>query len=224
MATLKTIAPQLGVKPDTLRRKLKAAPHNLKIGINQELPEEVVKKLLPQSAPLRSDPDQPKPAPPKPLNPKPQKPAPLVSESAIKKANVGFVTKPRFSVNWETVLPVLPLPMLGLAASYGVYLFSSFFVPDLVAIGEAAAFELTYIGLAMTKRLGEKQQNRAYWVAFAAVGVSVVYNTLAGVMHLEPDWFQNMRPVWVWVLAAVHGLPLAALAFQVAQLLLHRRK
>jgi len=46
--------------------------------------------------------------------------------------------------NWRGILARLPLPMLALAASYGVYEFARLFVPMWVALVQAAAFELTY--------------------------------------------------------------------------------
>ena len=43
----------------------------------------------------------------------------------------------RGRVPWRTVLAVLPLPMLALAASYGVYSFSLLFVPPRGKPGKA---------------------------------------------------------------------------------------
>lgn len=128
------------------------------------------------------------------------------------------------AINWMKVLPVLPLPMLGLAASYGVYFFAVQFVPVWIAIGEAMAFELTYVGLASMKGLNEKLQKRARRVSLGAVGVSVIYNTLAGAIHQNPEIFKDLSLFWFWTLAVVHGAPLAILAYLVSDLIFHQKK
>ena len=136
-------------------------------------------------------------------------------------------------IDWKVILPVLPLPMLGLAASYGVYYFALQFAPQFVAIGEAAAFELTYIGLAAMKNLTDRQAVVARRVSLGAVAVSVIYNTFAGVIHFRPDiltslvgegGFLNIDPVLLWIVAIIHGSPMAILAFFVADLIFHQKK
>lgn len=122
---------------------------------------------------------------------------------------------------WRSVLAVLPLPMLALAASYGVYEFSRLFVPPWVALVQAAAFELTYVGLAVVQ-VQNDQRIRARWISLGAVVVSICYNTLAGLFHREPALLEA-APLWANVaLALLHGAPLAWVAFLVADLLLHR--
>jgi len=124
------------------------------------------------------------------------------------------------SISWRDVLARLPLPMLALAASYGVYRFASMFVPPWVAIVQAAAFELVYIGLAVV-RLDEKQQRRARSISIGAVVVSMAYNSLDGLFHRRPDLLVS-PPLWADVaLSLLHGVPLAALAYLVSDLLLH---
>jgi hypothetical protein len=123
--------------------------------------------------------------------------------------------------HWRAVLPRLPLPTLALAASYGVYAFSRLFVPEWVAVTQAAAFELTYIGLAAATDLGAASRRRAAMVSVAAVVVSIIYNTLAGLFHRNPDWLDTLDPWHEWGLAVLHGAPLAWVAYVVAQLLLH---
>jgi hypothetical protein len=123
-------------------------------------------------------------------------------------------------VSWRDVLARLPLPMLALAASYGVFRFASMFVPVWVAIIQAAAFELVYIGLAVV-RLDEKQQKRARAISLGAVIVSMAYNSLDGLFHRRPALLID-PPLWAdVVLSLLHGVPLAALAYLVADLLLH---
>lgn len=120
--------------------------------------------------------------------------------------------------HWRAVLARLPLPMLALAASYGVYSFNALFVPVWVALVSAAAFELTYVALAAVQT---PDRRRAAAIAVAAVVVSILYNTLAGLFHIRPALLTG-RPLWAdVVLAVLHGLPLAVVAYNVAALLLH---
>jgi len=114
-----------------------------------------------------------------------------------------------------------PLPMLALAASYGVYSFNILFVPQWVALVSAAAYELTYVGLAVL-HVQNDQRIRARWISLGAVVVSIAYNTLAGLFHREPALL-DAAPLWANVaLALLHGAPRAWVAFLVADLLLHR--
>lgn len=122
---------------------------------------------------------------------------------------------------WRIVLAHLPLPMLALAASYGVYTFNLLFVPTWVAITSAAAFELTYIGLAVTT-LHASNTTRATMISASAVAVSIIYNSLAALFHRAPYLLE--LGLWVDIpLAILHGLPLALVAYFVADLLLHSK-
>jgi hypothetical protein len=125
------------------------------------------------------------------------------------------------SNRWRIILARLPLPMLALSASYGVYSFALLFVPHWVAVVQAAAFELTYIGLAVQPLMREDARQRATAISVGAVLVSILYNTLAGLFHRNPAWLVDM---WTWYeisLAVLHGAPLAWVAYLVADLLLH---
>lgn len=123
-------------------------------------------------------------------------------------------------MKWRTLIARAPLPALALAASYGVYSFNLLFVPTWVALISAAAFELTYVGLAVSE-IASASRRRASIIAASAVGVSIAYNTLAGLFHRRPDLL--IAPaLWLDVaLSVLHGLPLAIVAYNVAQLLLH---
>lgn len=126
------------------------------------------------------------------------------------------------NAKWRNVLAVLPLPMLALAASYGVYSYNLLFVPQWVALVSAAAYEMTYVGLAVVHVFDDRQRHRARLISLGAVVVSVCYNTLAGLFHREPALLEA-APLWANViLSLLHGAPLAWLAFLVADLLLHR--
>ncbi len=122
---------------------------------------------------------------------------------------------------WRDVVARLPLPMLGLAAAYGVYRFASLFVPGWVAIVQAASFELVYLGLAVVQGFDDDQRRRSRYVGLGAVFVSVVYNSLDSLFHRRPDMLVN-TPLWGdVVLSVLHGAPLALVAYFVADLLLH---
>ena len=122
--------------------------------------------------------------------------------------------------NWRGILARLPLPMLALAASYGVYEFARLFVPVWVALVQAAAFELTYIGLAVVQ-VSADQRRRARLISIGAVVVSVLYNTLSGLFHRRAELLIDLPLAADVALALLHGAPLAWVAFLVADLLLH---
>jgi len=122
---------------------------------------------------------------------------------------------------WRNLLARLPLPMLALAASYGVYSFAALFVPFWVAVVQAAAFELTYIGLAVVQGLDNAGRRRATLISVGAVVTSVLYNTLAGLFHRNTELLASL-PFWgECLLAVLHGAPLAWVAYLVSDLLLH---
>jgi len=128
---------------------------------------------------------------------------------------------PSIPVDWRSLLARLPLPMLALAASYGVYSFALLFVPPWVAVVQAAAFELTYVGLAVTQGLDVPQRKRATHISIGAVAASIIYNTLAGWFHAQPQLLLDANAIAWLCLAILHGAPLAWVAYLVADLLLH---
>lgn len=215
---IKEFASVADVSPRTVQRWVEAHnkatgsthPFGLKDSINQDL----IVKLEQQAGLSRAE--------------KPQ-----VNNVEHKPKEKPQVSSRSSRVDWKVILPVLPLPMLGLAASYGVYYFALQFAPQFVAIGEAAAFELTYIGLAAMKNLTDRQAVVARRVSLGAVAVSVIYNTFAGVIHFRPDiltdlvgegGFLNIDPALLWIVAIIHGSPMAILAFFVADLIFHQKK
>ena len=124
-------------------------------------------------------------------------------------------------MNWRLFLARLPLPMLALAASYGVFSFAQLFVPLGIAIIQAAAFELTYIGLAVTRDLSGDDRRRATTISIGAVVASIIYNTLAGWFHKQPALLESASAIAWLMFAILHGAPLAWVAYLVADLLLH---
>ena len=123
--------------------------------------------------------------------------------------------------HWRLLLARLPLPMLALAASYGVFSFAQLFVPLGVAIIQAAAFELTYIGLAVTRDLSKDDRRRATTISIGAVVASIIYNTLSGWFYRQPSLLENASAIAWLMLAILHGAPLAWVAYLVSDLLLH---
>jgi hypothetical protein len=125
------------------------------------------------------------------------------------------------ATRWRGFFAVLPLPMLGLGASYGVYRFALIFAPAWIAIIIASSFEFVYIGLAVYDKFTETQRREALRISLGAVAVSVLYNTIDGVFHRRP-WLLDGMPWWAdTLLALAHGLPLAVLAFLVSRLVMH---
>lgn len=122
---------------------------------------------------------------------------------------------------WRGILAVLPLPTLALAASYGVWSFNSMYLPFWFAVISAASFELVYLGLAVAQ-LERPQRRKATAISVGAVVVSVVYNTLSGLAHRQPEWFTNLPWYYEWGLALIHGAPLAIVAYLVSDLLIHQ--
>lgn len=123
--------------------------------------------------------------------------------------------------HWRDVMARLPLPTLALAASYGVYSYALLFVPQWVAIVQAAAFELTYLGLSTVDVPERWRRRRAAAISLAAVSVSVVYNSAAGYFHRNPAALIGLSFAEELGLAVAHGAPLAIVAYLVADLLLH---
>lgn len=119
------------------------------------------------------------------------------------------------------VLSRASLPMLALAASYGVFKYAELYVPSWVAFIQAAAFEAVYLGLSIAPNFSTYQQRRASAISGGAVVASVLYNTLAGLFHRIPLEQFNLPVYGELAFAALHGLPLAWVAYLVADLLLH---
>lgn len=205
-------------KAESVKKRLERAghPHGLNDDLSQKatalltewygLPAPGNQAKPPVPAP---DPKPPKPpkADPKPAKAKP-KPDPQINHEREKE------TESRTAV----VMATMPLAMLGLAASFGVYHFAQNFVPMPFAIAEAAAFEVTYISLARLRFLSTAQKQQAERVAMGAVFVSVVYNSLSAWSYINPTLFNSLDWSIQLILSITHGLPIAILAYQVSRL------
>ena len=122
---------------------------------------------------------------------------------------------------WRFILGRLPLPMLALAASHGVYSFGTLYMPWYFALISAAAFELTYVGLAVANLQTDDERRRARNISVGAVVVSILYNAVAAYFHRNPSTLVDMRWQAEAGLALLHAAPLATVAYLVASLLLH---
>lgn len=228
--TVKELAELQGIKPDSLQKKLRRRKLG-DFGVNDVLPEDVITILnayedspIPHEADGEDQDEQPEVITPEPEVTPPVRPPvarqePPARETKPKAEPKAAETK----MTWRDVFAMLPLPMLGAAAAYGVYFFAKQFVPAWVAVAEAAAFELVYIGLSVMEGLSEKKRAMARKVSLGAVAVSVIYNSLAAAIHLQPDLMKSMHVAFIWILSVVHGAPLAILSFFVADLLTHKK-
>src|SRR5262245_10478842 len=124
-------------------------------------------------------------------------------------------------IDIRAILARLPLPLLALAASYGVYSYALLFVPQSIAIIQAAAFELTYIGLAVERGLVGMPAKRARLISVGAVLASIIYNTLAGWFLARPELLTNADQLAWLALAILHGAPLAWVAYLISDVILH---
>ena len=125
------------------------------------------------------------------------------------------------AINWRYILGRLPMPMLALAASYGVYMFGLLFMPWYFSAISASAFEATYIGLAVAQLKTDEERLRARNISLGAVAVSILYNAAAAYFHRSPEVLVDMPWFAELALAFLHAAPLATLAYLVAALLLH---
>lgn len=148
----------------------------------------------------------------------------LVFEDEIKKLkelNKQLMTKLKGKPWFIVMINMLPNIMIGLSASYGVYHFSSQFMPQPFPLIEAAAFEFIYIRLTMMKGLSDKMRTLARRVSIGAVLVSVVYNTISARMYMDSGWMDDSGQMVFWIMAILHGLPLAVIGYFVVEVHFH---
>lgn len=127
---------------------------------------------------------------------------------------------------WRAVLAMLPTPMLGFASSYGVYAFNLHFAPAWVAIIMAAAYEVTYVGIAALSALSTSQVAKGDKIARDAAIISFCQNALAGLVFIQPGIMAYSK----WGAAALFvNVPLAMLhaaqvwiAYRAANFTLHK--
>lgn len=127
-------------------------------------------------------------------------------------------------VPWRSILAMLPTPMLGFASSYGVYAFNTRLTPEWVAMVMAAAFEMTYIGIAAYVNLSRSQVDKGRAIARDAAIISFCQNAIAGLFYVQPSLLSYQASRW----ALAVNLPLALLhaaqvwiAYRAANFTLH---
>lgn len=113
------------------------------------------------------------------------------------------------------------LVFLALPAAYCVFVFASAFVPFWVACIEAAAFEATYIGIALVKNFTPEKRTLAKRIIFGAVAVSMVYGSIAAQLHMNPTMMVEMEMNWSWAVSILYGCPLGLIAYGISNLLFH---
>jgi hypothetical protein len=119
----------------------------------------------------------------------------------------------------QKYITLIPIALLALSASYGIYSFSLLFVPWYIAAVTALAFELTYCTLVFI------DSSKAKPVSIMAVIVSVLWNVGHSMFVLYPasvEMVYNSLGL-SFILAAIHGVPLATLAYLVADVSLHSK-
>lgn len=223
MATVKQLAESRGIQPGSVQKWLKRR-HALSLSVSEEVPEGIASEFLGAQSTATVNGSALKPENLARLNEIAS--APFYRRQAEKTAG----NKDGALTTFQRWAPIIPLPLLGIPASYGVYHFALQFVPQWVAVVEAGAFEATYIGLAAANSLPKELRGQATRISWGAVWVSVIYNTIAGALSREPELFNQLQSadtfgaVLFWLLALVHGAPLAVLAYLVSDLHIHKRQ
>lgn len=156
---------------------------------------------------------------------------PIAALTMINAAFAAFVATKlydRFQGNWRRIFANLPTPTLGIASSYGVYAFNEMFAPKAVAVVMAAAYEITYIGIAALEDLDEEQRLRGLWIARSAASISFVQNAIAGLFYFIPGLEPRIR-AWDFESLVAFGIIMTILhaaqvwiAYNSANLTLHQ--
>jgi hypothetical protein len=111
--------------------------------------------------------------------------------------------------------------LLAVVAMFLVYDFSLHIFPWWVALLSAGSLVGVYIGLGWAP-IPQERHKLAIGISALAMGIEMVYGTLAGLARLSPDWFAMPLPTWAIIaLALLHGAPFTVLLFFVSMLVLH---
>jgi hypothetical protein len=111
--------------------------------------------------------------------------------------------------------------LLAIVAMFLVYDFSLHIYPWWVALLSAGSLVGVYIGLGWAP-IPQERHRLAIGISGLAMGIEMVYGTLAGLARLSPDWFAMPLPAWAIIaLALLHGAPFTILLFFVSMLVLH---
>jgi hypothetical protein len=111
--------------------------------------------------------------------------------------------------------------LLAIVAMFLVYDFSLHIYPWWVALLSAGSLVGVYIGLGWAP-IPQERHRLAIGISALAMGIEMVYGTLAGLARLSPEWFAMPLPAWAIIaLALLHGAPFTVLLFFVSMLVLH---
>jgi hypothetical protein len=111
--------------------------------------------------------------------------------------------------------------LLAIVAMFLVYDFSLHIYPWWVALLSAGSLVGVYIGLGWAP-IPQERHKLAIGISGLAMGIEMVYGTLAGLARLSPEWFAMPLPAWAIIaLALLHGAPFTVLLFFVSMLVLH---
>jgi hypothetical protein len=114
--------------------------------------------------------------------------------------------------------------LLAVVAMFLVYDFSLHIFPWWVALLSAGSLVGVYIGLGWAP-IPQDRHKLAIGISALAMGIEMVYGTLAGLARLSPDWFAMPLPTWAIIaLALLHGAPFTVLLFFVSMLVLHSNR
>jgi hypothetical protein len=114
--------------------------------------------------------------------------------------------------------------LLAIVAMFLVYDFSLHIFPWWIALLSAGSLVGVYIGLGWAP-IPQDRHKLAIGISALAMGIEMVYGTLAGLARLSPDWFAMPLPMWAIIaLALLHGAPFTVLLFFVSMLVLHSNR
>jgi hypothetical protein len=114
--------------------------------------------------------------------------------------------------------------LLAIVAMFLVYDFSLHIFPGWVALLSAGSLVGVYIGLGWVP-IPQERHKLAIGISALAMGIEMVYGTLAGLARLSPEWFAMPLPTWAIIaLALLHGAPFTVLLFFVSMLVLHSNR
>lgn len=149
-----------------------------------------------------------------------------LSAGDIGAAEIATSNTEELDTSWTTaeIVAVLPLPLVGLVAAYGVWSLAGYFVPAWMQWVEAVAIESVYISLAALTNINAEQKELAKRVSFGALAISVVYGSLAACFHTMPNLYESFNLAGKIALAVLHGAPFPLIAYSISNLLLHRKK
>lgn len=240
METVQQLADRTGIKANTIQKALRNFRTNSpdeaeKMGLNQSAKIARSLQLSPELAAMVSKPKTKGRKPTRINQSLPIYPVTLNGTEQPAQKPKQFQPAQKQRKDWKTFWAGLNLAnfgifmirlsifALGARASWGVFYFAHLLDPLPVAILEAFSLEFIYIGISLTPldKIGGK---RAGLIAFFALVVSILYNVLASAQMEHPGIFEDLTGPRFWLMAFLHGSPMAILAFIVMRFLFNHIK